>query len=254
MKLPATDLMLEGGLRCAAYEVDAKTWQAHVLKHPLGVHRRVALDGKPLPWNCEGWETLVPPVITAGRRDHLIARIASLGIGGLACEVPEVRRRRVASSQTEIECYDCGPPLVAACASACRDDAVSGSYAETIVRLLTGMQEGAAVVVERARLTRTLLRMFRAGLDAFRELTVLTVGVADRGSQPIARLSRGDGVRVEFYRSGTVLRQWRTAHRTPPVHVNASIGFLLDMARQGSGGPLSDLCVVARPWWENHGT
>jgi hypothetical protein len=225
------------------------------MKHPRGVHGE-ARDGKALPWNAvEAWDGLAPPVVTGAQREALFAAIAAISVGGAGCGVPEVTRGIVSTRDVFAVCRGCPGPVLARCDTRCgREFGIGTRYAEATEALLAAVEARAGVVVARDSLRGALMRKLRTR-EAWDGLTVLTVGVAavDRRT-PIAQLVGANGLLSEFYMNGKALR-WRTTYRRSGVaRLNVRQSHLLDMAIPApSLGKLSDLCVVPRPWWCEHG-
>lgn len=247
MRLPASTLTLAGGLTCPTRVVPREVWLAHVVKHPLGLDALSRRDG-PRRWNDEGWDQLQPPVIPASERDGLVKNIASLEVNGARCEVPEFRTKRAVSDLNDQACYRCPNEVAGQCSWVL--DGVSRAYAGVIESMLSGFAAPDTVVVPRVELTLRLMRKLTRP-EAWRDLTVLSVGTDDRAQRSvIARISRADGVRAEFYLRGTQL-EWRTTWRKPPPNPGAAMSFLLDFPQVAPSVLLSESCVVQRLWWES---
>jgi hypothetical protein len=250
MKLPARTIDLPAGLRCPSYDVAQAPWLAHVVKHPLGIG---ALMGRPpgTTWNREGWDELVPPVIDPTERERLVRNIAGLDVDDRRCAVPEMRGATDASSPEALACYTCPRTLASQCAWLLDD--VSKAYAAVAASMVEAFDVRASVAVPRAAMLRALTRLFWRP-DTWQTLALLSVGRdARQGAQHVARISRADGVRAEFYLAQTTLR-WRTTWRSPPAHAGQAMSFLLDFpATSPPATQLSDLCLVDRLWWERHG-
>lgn len=251
MRLPTRTIELPGGLSCPTVRIEQGPWLAHVVKHPIGLD---AVLGRPpkAPWNREGWDALTPPVVEYTERDRLVRNIAALEVDGARCGIPELRGARGESDPTRLACHVCPQTLAAQCAWVL--DGVSTAYAAVTMSLLDGLAGTASVPVPKASLTRSLARLF-ARPGEWSSLSVLSVGLdARQRAIPIARISRADGVRAEFYVQGRALR-WRTTWRERPAHAAQAMSFLLDVAPAGNrAAPLSDQCLVDRLWWERHGT
>ena len=247
MKLPAADVTLAGGLTFPAAVISRAQWIAHVVKHPLGLNA-LARSRTKGAWNAEGWDQLSPPVISTTARDAVLRDITSLEIDGARCGVPEFHRARDGSDLGRLACVTCAAPLAERCEQILEE--TSQAYAAVIQSLVEGFVADAAIAVRREEFARRLMQAL-ARRRPWTSLSVLTVGLDDRSqSSLIARISRGDGVRAEFYVRGTALA-WRTAWRRPPAHAAAATSFLLDHARPHPRAPLSDLCLVDRRWWEH---
>lgn len=250
MRLPTKTVALPRGLTCPSRLVPRDVWLAHLVKHPLGIEAASRLGGKGV-WNGEGWDRLTPPVVGTDERAALVRNIADLEVDEQHCGVPEFRRGRKASDLDDLACYRCPETLAAQCSWVL--DAPSRAYAAVIDSLISGFEEPATAVVSRLGLTTRLIKLISRPAS-WAALTVLSVGLDDRSrSNRIARISRADGVRAEFYLRGDSL-EWRTTWRKPPVHATEAMSFLLDFARPAPAAPLSDLCLVDRLWWESHGS
>jgi len=256
MKLPSRDLRLAGGLLCPATPIERSVWLEHVTKHPLGVSAIARSRGRDA-WNLEGWDRLAPPVISEPQRAELVKGLAGLSEGKQRCEVPEVRGKKSGSDPDRLACRDCTVPIIARCEQLMHvEGGVGQQYAAVIESLLLAVDEGQGLEVAPAKFQQAVHRLWRSPSD-LDGLVVLTVGLDDRrAARPIARLSRHDGVRAEFYLEEPNRLRWRTAYRNfvmtrtgPQV-----VSFLGDVARPAPKlGRVSDLCVVPRRWWETHG-
>jgi hypothetical protein len=256
VKAPSRDFVLAGGLICPSREIDRGVWQEHVVKHPLGVNALARSSGRDR-WNVEGWDTLAPAVISESERAQLVAGIGALSEGKIRCEVPELRGKKTGSKLDRLACRDCQPPVVAHCSNLMNGpNGIGTRYRDVTESLLAELTSDTGVQVEPARLPEVLTKLWRTP-ESLAGLVVLTIGLDDhKAARPIARISRGDGVRAEFYLEEPNILRWRTAYRaaaqaqTGPQRVS----FLRDVPRPAPGiGRLSELCVVARRWWEAHG-
>lgn len=245
IRIPTRGVALPGGLRCAPGEVRVAAWQAHLLKHPLGI----AAMRNERPWNHEAWDVTTPPVVTQEQRERLSGRIVALDPGGDRCQVRELRGARSLEPEP---CYRCQPPLLHQCAALLDEaDGVGRRYAAVIDALLAEVAEDRATVVPRLDLTRRLIGATRrpAWIEGG---TVLAVGIEGRHPRPTVRVARGDGTRADFWLNGTDL-VWRTTYRLPQVSVNTRASFLMDHPAPSPSLSLSDVYVVPRGWWEAHG-
>ncbi len=254
MILPSRDLTLTGGLRCAPAVVTPAVWQEHLMKHPLGVHAIASTRGT-AAWNREGWDTTTPPVVAESERADLVRAIGGLSSGKKRCEVPEIRSTGAWSDLRELACKSCPAVLATPCAQLCLE--IGTRYAAVTEELLLAVVEGAGVCVTRGALSTAVFSMWRTP-EKLVGLTVLTFGLEKRRrDRPLARLNRHDGVRVEMsFREPNHL-SWRTTYREAAAVAasKSQILFLTDYLESAdSMGPLSDLCVVARRWWESHGS
>jgi hypothetical protein len=244
--IPSSEVALPGGIRCVPRAVAVPPWQAHVLKHPLGVNgvrRTRSLDG----WNGEQWDATSPPVVDAAGRAEAQAKIAALGDVHQRCAVPEVRG--AVGTAEEPECYGCGEPLVLGCARLLAD--VGDRYAGVIDEVVAAMRD--ASLVPRARLTGFLYAKVRTPA-IWADLVVLSTGKAPRSKGSIIRISRGDGVRVELTLDGAHRAAWRTCYREPNAVGLRGLSFLTDSPLPDRSIPLSDQYAVPRGWWERHGS
>jgi hypothetical protein len=248
MKLPAYAVVLPNELVCPAADVPRRVWQRHIVKHPLGIHRETARDGSLLPWDREGWTSTEPPVVAAGDRERALQALASLTAAGGACAVPEVRGRE--GSRGQDECARCPSPVVGGCDHLVeRTIPIGPRYAAAAQSALDVLREG--VQAPRSTVFNAIWRLARR-LDTLRPFVVLSVGLGGpNGDLPLARINCGDGRRVEFFLTGRTMA-WRTTYRMPDRHVGSYLSFITDFARLG-GNRLSETCLVARPWWEEHG-
>lgn len=256
MKVPSKDVRLAGGLVCPPNEVDRAVWQEHVVKHLLGVNA-IARSGGRDPWNVEAWDRLEPATVTEGERVDLVRAIAALAEGKLRCEVPELRGKKAGSDPERLACHDCQPPVVVQC-----DRLLNGAggvgerYRGVTESLLAEVGVDAGVQVPALSFHQTLHRLWRTP-EKLVGAVVLTIGLEDRrAARPVARISRHDGVRAEFYFEEPDRLRWRTTYRefAKTRSPAQQISFLGDVPRPAPGlGRVSELCVVARRWWEAHG-
>jgi hypothetical protein len=256
MKVPSQDYALAGGLVCPVHEVDRGVWQEHVVKHPLGVQALAKSEGV-AAWNQEGWDRLEPPAVTEGARAELVSLIAALSEGTLRCAVPELRGKKSGSDPERLACRDCQAPIVVRCEKLLHaPGGVGERYRSVTEDLLAGLTGDAGVAIAAEKFHAALRGMWRTP-EKLAGAIVLTVGLENRrGARPIARISRYDGVRTELYFEEPDRLRWRTTYRefaktrTGPLQIS----FLSDVPRPAPGlGRVSELCVVARRWWESHG-
>lgn len=246
-KIPATEIALPGGIQCAPRQVELPAWQAHVLKHPLGLNgarRARCVDA----WNAERWDTLVPAAIDEKERANLFARIGGLGDNHQRCPVAEVRGKLGAGS--EPECYACREPLILGCARIVNE--VGDRYAIVTERVLSALADG--LLVKRAELSRRVMAALRDPA-ALARLVVLSAGKASRSQGWFVRISRSDGVRVELSLGAQGRAEWRTTYREPKVTDPFGMAsFLLESLIPDPSLSLSDVYGVPRGWWEGHGS
>lgn len=254
MKLPSREYVMPAGFHCSPTEILPEVWQDHVVRHPLGIES----TARGAPWNREGWDRTKPQVISQQRRDRLVAAIAKLRAGAQRCLVPEFSgvAARIAADRV---CMRCTPDLLGSCVRLCHEHEVGTHYATVVEAMLQAVEDGAGEVVTRRQLTMRF--MSTAGTrkpDA--RIVVMSWGViaAGRTDRLVARLSRSDGTRAEFYLDPTrQLRQWRTTYRKDVTQRPTTLGaayalFLLEFPRVAPVfGELSDWCVVARAWWRS---
>ncbi len=246
MKLPSVPVLeLPGGYRWVQHEVPMKVWQAHLLKHPLGVgalRRR-----QPLPWNHEGWDLIDPPAITEERRTRFAEEVSNMSFERRRCEVRELRGSR--SSKPEPECYHCEPPLVVKCHQRLAEEATPARYAAETERLVRAVVDGAEV--SRRLLTGRLLVALKQP-DAWAGLVVMTVG--RDGKDAVVRCSGADGTRAELYVGPQRQLGWRTTYRSAVAErPNERLSWVLDSPAPAPGLSLSEVFVVPRDWANRHG-
>lgn len=245
MKLPLQELRFANGLVLAAQSVPVRSWQYHVLKHPLGVAR----DARAMGEDPERWGELEPPVVEAGWRAALFREIAAIERGGKTCELPEVRGKKPTRLQLEAHaCLNCPAGVVDACERVTSGERPVGPrYAGVIQEVVELIQSG--VTVHRhdyfARLTSFARRPNElTGLSAMR--------VLELGNKRRARFLRHDGLVVDFdspWRGAPAT--WRTAFRSPSAGTPL-VQFFMDLSSGLASEALSETCVVARHWWERH--
>ena len=256
MKIPSRQFELAGGLVCPPVEVPRDVWQEHVVKHPLGVEAIARTRGRD-PWNREGWDRVDPPVISEPERAEILRAIAALAMGKLRCEVPEIRGKKGGSEGDRLACSVCPPPIVVRCGELLGPPAaVGGRYAAVVDTLLATLANDTGTRVEAARFHEAVGRLWRTP-EKLTGLVVLTVGLDARSqTRPIVRVSRDDGVRAEFYLEEPKRMRWRTMYRDQAEVRSAAqrINFLRKVPMPAPRlGPVSDMCVVPRHWWESHG-
>lgn len=254
MKIPSKDFLLTGGLVCPTHEVDRAVWQEHLVKHLLGVGA-IARSGGRDPWNLEAWDRLEPAAITERERVDLVRKIAALAEGELRCEVPELRGKKAGSDPERLACRDCQAPVVVHCDRLLNaPGGVGARYRSVTESLLAELGVEASLQVPALAFHQTLHRLWRTP-EKLAGALVLTIGLEDRrAARPIARISRHDGVRAEFYFEEPDRLRWRTTYRESAKTALRQISFIGDVPRPAPGlGRVSELCVVARRWWEAHG-
>lgn len=244
MKVPSRRFEL-ASLICEPRETTDKVVQGHLVKHPLGV-TSIVRGGA---WNTERWDEL--GVIDETVRSQFLAAVRRLRVGGAECAVPELR----GGSSTRLDavaCEACPPGLASACAGLTQST-IAARYFGVLDDVLAAASGAAAVRVQRAELLRRMFAALRmAGTLA--DLVVAFAGVDGRQQRHIlVRLNRGDGVRAELYYEEPDRLVWRTLLRDARAvsTLNGRVSFLLDAPPQGkSNMPLSELCLVSRPFWQ----
>lgn len=245
MRIPSRPYRLTPLLHVESRDIDARTWQAHVLKHPfgLGALYNASIRGE-RRWDAERWDSTDPPTISPMERADLAGRIAALEVDGRRCAATrlthEVFRGR-APAQRE-PCYECPSPLVARCADVTHP--VGDRYAAAVDRILHAFAD--SVEVPRREVPARVVTGARRG--DLRGSSVLSVGRLADGKRG-ARINDGSGVRVELYLEGGTLR-WRTTYRRSCTSPIDGASFLLDVLPAIRGAPLSDRVLVPRRWWE----
>ena len=234
--------------------LDRANWQAHLIKHPMGVNAIARSAGRE-PWNQEGWDRLVPPVVTAAERTQAVEAIASLRHESARCEVPEFQGRRKGTNPENVACTKCRAELVDACFGILGGQVQVGQrYATVTEELVDAVTAGRCAQLGKRKLFLALFSLWQKP-EALRGLCVLRFGLDQKsGRSPIVRISRSDGVRTEFYIRGRSLK-WRTTYRdilavsTPA----GAMAFLQDPPPPASFlGALSETCAVPRSWWEEY--
>ena len=250
MKLPESPRSLPGGLVCPDNDVERRVWQAHLLKHPLGVGALIEHDGAE-PWNYEGWDTLEPPVITQARRDSIVKAITALQ-GSSECRLPELRGR-TESDPERLPCYDCARNAFRTCEtvfSSGEAPVVAQEYLRVTLELLASVDSARGEIVPRGEFTRRALSLWWTP-EAFAGLTVAQVGTL-WGGKPLLWITRFDGVESQYYLEGKKLR-WKTTYRVKLPTATSQLSFLVKTKNPiAQAGDLSDKCIVPRQWWENH--
>jgi hypothetical protein len=200
----------------------------------------------------EGWQNTKPPVIEKGWKPEVLARIAELSVAGQACTLPEVFDRQPTRHQAEhYACLECPTSVAERCSDVTSSPHPIGPrYAGVAEELLNSLVDGVLVAAERV----PMIAMSKSRFPAIvAELAVLFVGRAAGGSgKPIARAVRGDGVVVEFRLRGK-RGTWRTTYRHPVSGAGSMANLFLNPPPRLEPS-LSDQCVVARQWWEEHGS
>ena len=248
LDLPSQQISLPGGYTWDPRAVSVSAWQAHVLKHPLGL--RAVRDFGP-DWDQEGWSNTEPPVVDAPERDHVFEQIRRLSTGAQPCRVPEVFGVAAPAESDKPECYECRGPLVARCFETLLSAGISARYAAQTEAVVAALRGG--VIVDRVRLARALSRGVQRA-EVWRDLVVMAGGKLGKSQREGLRLTRGDGVRVELKLIENHGLKWRTTYRLPLVSGRSGgWGYLLQTPDKGAQTLLSDAYVVPRAWWETHG-
>ncbi len=241
--MPAIEL--PEGYRWEQRIVPDHVWQAHLLKHPLGLR---ALRWKPArPWNQEGWDRLDPPGITAEQRAAFVSEIGKLSLLGRSCGIGELRGQPAGAGDPE--CYGCKPPLLEACRDRLATTGLPARYlqeTESIVRRVVD-----AVPVPRAKLTYRTIAALRDP-TSLNDLAVMSVG-RDADGTALARISTAEGERVELYLEPPSRLLWRTTFRDPQAQVNGRQKFLTMGVPEDPKLPMSEVFFVARDWVNRHG-
>lgn len=220
--------------------IEVRPWVAHIVKHPLG-----ALES-PTRWNVEGFDRLAPPIVTPTERDAFVAFVRDRAARGGACGIPSLCDPTIGEARLEqpLPCYGaCPSALVRGCRQ--QLSALSDRYAALVDAMLASVSDG--VVIPRAQAFSSIARAATPGgtLDG---LAVFAVGLRINSSYTdvVAKVSRADGVRVDFYVRNRTLR-WRTTVRRIPPSPTAAVRDLLDVPRDDS---MSATVIVARSWWQ----
>lgn len=249
MKFPSGTISLPNGLVFEPQTIAEKTWQYHVLKHPLGFTRDSSVHSKRSD-DPEGWAETVPPVVEDGWKQAVVGQIAQLRETGQVCALPEVRGKKPRNPADGYACWDCPRVLAQACLQATSSPHPIGPrYAQVTEALLAQLVDGQLVAA--TEIARAVLSLARRP-QLLRELCVLYVGQAASASNDrVARAVRGDGVTVEFKALGPTWT-WKTTYRTP-LYGAAGAANLFLSPPPNLNNSLSDRCLVARHWWEQHG-
>lgn len=244
MKLPQEAITLPGGIHVPVRTVQVQSFQYHVVKHPLGVDRN-ARAGSDDP---EGWGTLTPPVVQPGERQAIFSNLAGAG-----CGLPEVRGKKAKRAEAaKYACWECPEPTARACAASTEGEQPVGlRYAAAIEGAVRALEDG--VVVPRSACLSAIVKNARTA-GGLSELAVLTVGMAGGSPKPLMRIRTGAGLNVEFslHESGEA-RVFRTCYRHPGTGIALVCFFTQGMLAKVKH-PLSEMCLVTRPFWEAHGT
>lgn len=250
MRLPNRSHRLAGWLECEPREVDDAVVQDHVIRHPFGLaalHGRVFVDkaATKRPWNLEGWDRGVPPVLSVEDRRTIVASIRELRDGAHACGASLLDKEQYGGPALgDRPCQACPSSLRRSCAALTNE--VAERYADHVDALLREVSEENGILVSRAEL---LVRIVR---DVPESLVVLTAGRLGTQDAAGVRVQRGDGVRLELYRNRRELR-WRTLYRVPVQGPNRRRTVLMDhLSETGltTRDSLSGRCVVPRLWWQ----
>ena len=244
MKVPLRRFEL-AGLVCEPREKSDGVVQGHIVKHPLGV-TSIVRGGA---WNAERWDEL--GVVDQALRAQFLAAVRTLRAGAAECAVPELRGESSARLDA-IACDVCPGRLAATCAELTRTT-IAARYFRVLDDVLTAASGAPAVQVEKSELLKRMFASLRAP-GTLSDLVVMFAGVDGRQERHIVvRLNRGDGVRAELYYEEPDRLVWRTLYRDPRAvaTLNGRVSFLLDAPPQGkSSMPLSELCLVSRPFWQ----
>lgn len=244
MQIPSKPARLTAELRVEPREVDARAWQAHVLKHPFGLGALYGLG--PLAggrrWNAEGWDATEPPTITREERAETVVRIRALKVDGERCGASRLEREeyRGDAPHARMPCYACS--IARRCEEITRE--IGERYAGALTRALEALADPLAV--RRGALAARLMQQARHGVDpSALVLSVGRLGNGDRG----ARISAASGIRSELYLERGALR-WRTTYKEDLGSACARVSFLKEVLQPITGLALSDQAWVPRRWWE----
>ena len=242
MRLPRTAFALpaEAGMLAEPYDLPARVWQEHLMKHPFGVERAA----RGAPWDEEGFGTLG---FSAALRAKTFAAIRRVYVERDTCTLPEVAFE-TPNLPERFPCKECPRSLARACEE---KTAEAGQlYALLYEELLAAICGERAQLVSRATLTRSIVQgLVRPyALDG-----VVTgyVGVDERSrSNLVFRVSRADGLRAELYFDAPSGLRFRTLYRDPPKSRNAALTFLGEALPNKINMPLSEVALVSHPFWE----
>lgn len=249
MKVPRRSHTLTGLIDCPSREVEPQVFQAHLTKHVFGtgvVRGTVSARDGSGGWGYEGWSRLQPAVITDDVRRALVERVLSLEVLGSTCGATDLQHESWSPERRRPDspCRDCGSELARECEQVTQD--VGLRYAQLVDELLEPLRRDKGLLVPRAELDVRLTEPLPDGL------VVLSAGALGSTGQPGVRISRLDGVRVEFTRRGTTLR-WRTTYRDEFEVSFERVSFMgefLSELHLATRDSLSGRCVVPRLWWE----
>lgn len=259
MKRPERTYVLPAGFECRPVDIDSGTWQDHIARHVLGAHGKVFGSG-PAPWNYEGWDKTVPPVVTGKMRKELVRKIGELRSDGRTCLVPQFTNRPVPVRTPDTPyCKRCDDEIRSTCVELCHGpEGVGTRYAELIGHFLQSVEEGRGELVKQVELKFRLMSTAMSKLQKLEDIIVASWGFAANEAFPVVWISRGDGARVEFYIEGKKLR-WRSTYREGTDNSGSFALaakdrlFLTQFPRAASSfGALSESCIVPRQWWRNH--
>lgn len=252
--IPSRTFSFARSLVAAPARIDVNVMQAHLIKHPFGMERLMSGSRRRADqtWDADGWHLLDPPVITLEQRRAMTAAIGALAVGSAQCEVPRLPAERYGGEPPDNweRCYDCPRPLAATCEAETLP--VAEAYARVVDETLALVADPGGVVVSAVDFARAVFQLRRDLVG----LAVLTVGLARSiDAQPIVRVSRWDGVRVELWLRDGHLMRWRTCYRKLGATRAAQQQFLLEGAVRPTAFslPLSDRCVVPHLWWRQGG-
>lgn len=250
MKIPSRSHQLAGLVDCPSREVEPRMFQDHLTKHVFGagvIRGSVHTRGEVPQWDHEGWSRLEPAIITAEMRRDLVHRVLSLDVLDASCDATDLHHEvwSPATATDRIPCRECSADLARMCEDTTRD--VGRRYAQLVDDVLDPLRRRNGVVVSRAELD---VRLAEPPLPP--RLVVMSSGALRSTNQRGVRVSRADGVRVEFSRQGTTLR-WRTTYRDEFQALFEQVGFVGDFLSEdglATRDSLSGNCVVPRLWWE----
>jgi hypothetical protein len=229
-------------------DVDTRAWQAHVLKHPLGLGSLYGLGGLSgvRRWNAEGWDTTEPTTISVEERTALTKRIGELQVNGVRCAADRLEHLEYGgeSPYREVPCYNCLAALAALCRASTQP--LGDRYAGWLSRALESLADGVEVPRKDAA-KRLFLDARRPDAELPLVLSTGLLANQDRG----ARINAPNGVRSDlYYNHGTLT--WRTTYRDPPGSLADRLSFLLQVLPPISGMALSGSVLVPRRWWERN--
>jgi hypothetical protein len=229
---------LKNGLVAQVEPIEPWVVQDHLFRHAFGVEKAKA-------WDCEGFTELG---LTAEVRDAAFRAVRKLYDRGRGCGFGAVHGRpppKDGDSRPPHPCGTCPAPVREGCVDATA--AARGRYLglfESLVAELASDEAAVLTTVDFARHSLACLRKPRK----VEGLVVGRLGWSTTRKEPVFRIVRSDGLRVDLYYRATLT--FRTLFRDAQEASRGPLQVLQKGVVPIPGEILSERAVVSRPFWE----